>query len=424
VKTADQARRVAVLALAEITGARRMMSDVLADPALGLASLGPAERARAQRLVALALRRILPADTVLGPHLQREPSSEVRAVLRLAVAELAERPDQAHGIVDSAVTLVRGLPGQVAAAGFVNAVLRRVTAAPLALEVQKLPGWLRRQLAQAWGKDTIDQIEAAHLAGGTLDLTLRSPDTAAHWAQTLGAEVLPTGGLRLPNGAQVSALPGYASGDWWVQDAAAALPARVLAPAPGERVLDLCAAPGGKTMQLAAMGAQVTALDQSAARLGRLSANLARTGLTAEVVVADALDWSPDQPFDAILLDAPCSATGTIRRHPDLPFVKTRADVEALVAVQARLIDRALGFLKPGGRLVYCTCSILPAEGEDQITAALLRHPGLAPDPEATAGFGDDWQSAPGQLRILPHHWDARGGLDGFFIAALRHTGR
>jgi 16S rRNA (cytosine967-C5)-methyltransferase len=218
-------------------------------------------------------------------------------------------------------------------------------------------------------------------------------------------------------------LPGYAEGAWWVQDAAAALPARALAARPGERVLDLCAAPGGKTLQLAATGAEVTALDVSDARLGRLRDNLARTGLAARIVTADALQWAPPAPFDAILLDAPCSATGTLRRHPDLPFVRTAEDLKPLATIQSALLERATGWLRPGGRLVFCTCSLLPEEGETVLAAALARHPDLVPDPaalEAVPGLESEWDAGPGALRITPETWEERAGLDGFYIAALR----
>ncbi|MFN3327168.1 MAG: RsmB/NOP family class I SAM-dependent RNA methyltransferase, partial [Bryobacteraceae bacterium] len=230
-------------------------------------------------------------------------------------------------------------------AGLVNAVLRALPEDGMfdGLPPQRLPRWLRQPLVHAWGREAVGAIEAVQAREPPLDLTLRPGFPAPE------GEVLPTGSLRLTSAGQVSALPGYAAGGWWVQDAAAALPARLLAARPGERVLDLCAAPGGKTLQLAAAGAEVTALDISEPRMARLRANLARTGLSARVVVADALHWQPDGIFDAILLDAPCSATGTIRRHPDLPFVKDGSEVAGLVALQAQLLDRALGWLKPGG---------------------------------------------------------------------------
>jgi len=223
---------------------------------------------------------------------------------------------------------------------------------------------------------------------------------------------------------QVSALPGFEEGAWWVQDAAAALPARILAPREGERIADLCAAPGGKTMQLAAAGAQVTALDISKPRLKRLEENLARTGLTAEIVAADLLTWQPE-PFDAILLDAPCSATGTIRRHPDLPFAKSGKEIKPLFALQAQMLDHALGLLKPGGRLVFCTCSLLPEEGEDQLRAVLERRGDIAVDRQALdrPGIEDEWRDELGGLRLRPDFWADRGGMDGFYIFALRKTG-
>jgi 16S rRNA (cytosine967-C5)-methyltransferase len=232
--------------------------------------------------------------------------------------------------------------------------------------------------------------------------------------------VLPTGSVRLREAGQVSALPGYESGAWWVQDAAAALPVQVLDPKPGERVLDLCAAPGGKTLQLAARGAEVTALDISERRMARVAENLARTGLTAACVVGDALEH--EGFYDAVLLDAPCSATGTIRRHPDLPHAKDGSDFGALIELQAAMIDHALGLLAPGGRLVFCTCSLLPDEGECQVEEALARHPGLTADRAALErpGIAPDWITEEGGLRLRPDYWSDLGGMDGFYVACLR----
>jgi 16S rRNA (cytosine967-C5)-methyltransferase len=251
-----------------------------------------------------------------------------------------------------------------------------------------------------------------------VDLTLKPGATAA----IPGAVVLPTGSLRLTEAGQISALPGFEAGDWWVQDAAAALPAQVLAPRPGERVLDMCAAPGGKTLQLAAMGAQVTALDISDQRLKRLRDNLARTGLSAEVVVGDALDHRGT--YDAILLDAPCSATGTIRRHPDLPHAKDGSDFAGLIDMQARMLDHAWTLLAPGGRLVFCTCSLLPDEGEVQVDRALATLPGAAVDRTALAlpGVDPGWITPEGGLRLRPDYWPEIGGMDGFYIACLRKS--
>jgi 16S rRNA (cytosine967-C5)-methyltransferase len=266
-------------------------------------------------------------------------------------------------------------------------------------------------LVHAYGRDAVTAIEAVQAMAPPLDLTVR-PE-----AEAPEGEVLPTGSLRLAERGQVSTLPGYEVGGWWVQDAAAAMAVPMLADVKGQRVLDLCAAPGGKTLQLAAAGASVTSLDISGPRMARVIENLTRTGLTATCVTADALVWQPEQPFDAILLDAPCSATGTIRRHPDLPFVKDGSEIEALVALQAALLDRALGWLKPGGRLVFVTCSLLPDEGEAQLARALKRHPGLTVVHPALSGIAPEWVTPEGGLRLRPDYWADKGGMDGFFIA-------
>ena len=240
-------------------------------------------------------------------------------------------------------------------------------------------------------------------------------------AERLGGEALPQGSVRLQDAKQVSKLPGFDTGDWWVQDAAAAMPAKLLNAQPGEKVADICAAPGGKTMQLAAAGADVTALDISKSRLARLDENLTRTKLKAEVQRGDFLTWTAG-PFDAILLDAPCSATGTLRRHPDLPHVRNGKDIKPLFELQAQMIDRAVDLLKPGGRMVYCTCSLLPEEGEDQLKGALERHADLSTEALGHDWIEDGWRDAQGGLRLRPDFWAERGGMDGFYIAYLRKS--
>lgn len=416
------ARAAALALLLAVWRDGAMLSQVADAPGGPLSDLTPPERARAQRLALAALRGAEPADRLLAPHLRKAPPLPVRVILRLAVTELADGA-AAHAVVDCAVALARRDRKSAHQAGLVNAVLRQVADdVPVRwpdLPSQRLPGWLRGRLQSAWGSKAVAAMEAAQAMSPPLDLTAR--DDAAALAAAVGGDVLPAGSVRLPGNAQVTALPGYDTGAFWVQDAAAALPARVLGVGPGERVLDLCAAPGGKTLQLAAAGAQVTALDMSGPRLARLRDNLARTGLAADIVVADALAWDGGQ-FDAVLLDAPCSATGTIRRHPDLPFVKQSADIKPLVALQAALIDRAMGMLRPGGRLVFCTCSLLPDEGEAQVDAALARHPDLIPDPAALDRPGIDpaWRTGAAGLRLRPDLWADRGGIDGFFIAAFR----
>jgi 16S rRNA (cytosine967-C5)-methyltransferase len=420
---ADVARRAALALLGGVLGEHRMLSELLSAPEGALAGLTPAERARAQRLAVSVLRHVEPVDRLLDGYLRKAPPAAVRNVLRLATVEMLIEGTPPYAAVNAAVGSLRDNRRTAALAGLANAVLRKVAQAEAAaLPVQRLPRWLRQPLVQRWGREAVAAIEAVQAGGAPLDLTLRDGADAAGWAERLGAELLPTGSLRLRSAGQVSALPGYAEGAWWVQDAAAALPVRMLAARKGERVLDLCAAPGGKTLQLAAAGAAVTALDISAARMARVEENLARIGLAAEMVTADALDWQPTAPFDAVLLDAPCSASGTIRRHPDLPFVKDGSELPGLVALQAGLIDRALAMLKPGGRLVYCTCSLLPEEGEGQLAAALSRHPGLSVEDMAPPGVPEAWRAEGGGLRTRPDFWAERGGIDGFFMVALRRA--
>jgi len=403
------ARATAVAILDGVLGDGRMLSD------FDGAGLAAADRARALRLAGAVLRHLEPADRVLERHMRKPPPLTARNVLRLAVVEQAQGAP-AHGVVNAAVEILRKGKRTAHLAGLANAVLRALPDGDLfaGLPPQRMPRWLRQPLVHAWGREVVSAIEAVQAMEPPLDVTLRPGFPAP------GGEALPTGSLRLRSFGQVSALPGYAQGGWWVQDAAAALPARLLDARRGERVLDLCAAPGGKALQLAATGAEVTALDISAPRMARVEANLQRTGLTARRIVADALDWEPEGVFDAILLDAPCSATGTIRRHPDLPFVKDGSEVAALVDLQARLLDRALCWLRPGGRLVFATCSLLPEEGEEQLAAALVRHPGLRAERVEIAGVEKGWWSEAGGLRLLPDYWADRGGMDGFFMARFR----
>ncbi|MBV0913368.1 RsmB/NOP family class I SAM-dependent RNA methyltransferase [Anianabacter salinae] len=415
-------RRSALFLLGRVTVHGQLLSELLPG---AVERLEPADRARAQRLATDTLRWMDRADRLLGPYLKRRPKTEVLNALRLGVTEICEDGAAPHGVVDAMVTLRREGKHTESAAGLVNAVLRKVgTDGPakwVTLPVPRLPKWLRAPLVDAWGKEAVAAMEAAHAAGAQLDLTPRDGDAAA-LADLVSGIALPTGSVRLGDPGQVTALPGYADGAWWVQDAAAAIPARLLDARAGERVLDMCAAPGGKTMQLAASGAAVTALDLSEGRMARVAENLARTGLKAEIAVADALSFDA-APFDAILLDAPCSATGTLRRHPDLPQAKDGSDFGALFALQEAMIDRALALLKPGGRLVYCTCSLLPDEGEVAVEEALARHPSLALDTGALCHdwIEDGWRGETG-LRLRPDFWADRGGMDGFYIACLRKT--
>jgi len=418
--TGVQARRSAVTLLDQILDEEpRLMSELLAGGALD--KLPPDDRARAQRLAQETLRGLERADRLLQKHLKKYPPLHVRNVLRVGTVELCQG-GAAHGVVNAMVTMVSQHPKLSHLKGLVNAVLRKIAnegpEAWTALRAPRLPKWLRGPLVEAWGADAMTAMEAAHFAGAPLDLTAKGDPQAV--AEATGGTLLPTGSVRIMDAKQVSAMPGFAEGDWWVQDAAAALPVQVLAPQAGETVLDLCAAPGGKTMQLAAGGATVTAVDTSAPRMTRVTENLARTGLTAETIVKDARKVKGT--YDAILLDAPCSATGTIRRHPDLPFAKDGGDFGALIELQGELIDHAWTLLKPGGRLVFCTCSLLPDEGEVQVDEALERHGDMTVDRDALALPGVDpaWITIEGGLRLRTDYWADRGGMDGFYIACLR----
>ncbi len=419
------ARKGAAGLVAGVTERRESLSDLIAAGNGPLAALEPGERARAQSLATGVLRHLGRIDAVLGGFLRKAPPPHALNPLRLAVAEMRLDGVPDHAAVDGAVRLARSHPKGGHVAGLVNAVARKVAAGGAALweatPETGLPDWLADPVREAWGAAALAGIEAAHLREPPLDLTLREPADAAAWAARLGAEVLPTGSLRMAARGRVSGLPGFEEGAWWVQDAAAAIPARMLGDVKGLRVLDLCAAPGGKTLQLAAAGARVTALDVSRPRLARLRENLARTGLAARMVEADALGWTPAEPFDAVLVDAPCSATGTIRRHPDLPHVRAGRDPGPLVELQAALLARAWTMVRPGGRLVFCTCSLLPAEGEDQVARFADATPGarrVAPDATAL-GIDPDWIDGAGGLRLRPDFWPDRGGMDGFHAASV-----
>ena len=393
------------------------------EEALGaFPKLEPRDRSAAHRLAAAVLRRAGTLDAVLEPFLRKEPPVPVRNVLRIGAAGLLLLGTPGHAAVATAVALTRAR-GLTPFAGLTNAVLRKVAssgpAALLELDGPRLdtPSWLWT----SWGTNA-RAIAIAHQQEAPLDLTLR-PGTAP----PDGAALLPTGSVRFPPGTRVSDIPGFEQGALWVQDAAAALPARLLNAQPGERVADLCAAPGGKTGQLAATGAAVTALERDPARLERLEGNLARWGLAATLIQADATQWcprgTPPALFDAILLDAPCSATGTIRRHPDVPHLKRPRDVKNLADAQDKLLAAAAAMLKPGGRLIYAVCSLQPEEGAPRIDAAVAsggwRHDPFTP---AELAMLPEARTEQGFLRTHPALWAERGGMDGFFAARLIRT--
>ncbi len=417
--TGLNARRSAIYLLDQILGEGRLMSELLS--AGGLDRLEPQDRARAQRLATETLRGLERADRLLQKHLRKYPPLTVRNALRVGTIELCQG-EAAHGVVNSMVSIVSRHKRHGALKGLVNAVLRKVVDqgpdAWSALRVPRLPKWLRSPLVEAWGGDAVMAIERAQFSGAPVDLSFAKPNEGL--VTKLDGQVLPTGSVRLSDARQISTLPGYDDGAWWVQDAAAAVPVKCLDPKPDERVIDLCAAPGGKTLQLAAAGAQVVAVDTSEGRMARVRENLNRTGLRADLRVDDALNQTGQ--YDAVLLDAPCSATGTIRRHPDLPHAKDGSEFLALFDLQARLLDHAWTLLRPGGRLVYCTCSLLPDEGEVQIEDALNRLDQISIDrqPLDRPGIDPAWKSPEGGLRLRPDYWPERGGMDGFYIAVLR----
>lgn len=382
-------------------------------------ALAPRDRAFARAVVMAALRRLGPIDRALDGKLLREPPAPIRDLLRLGLAQAFWLDTPAFAAVD---TTVAAAPK--ALRGLVNAVLRGILrdGAPDALPEALAPPWLLARWRAAFGETDALAIAAQIAVEPATDLTLREVGDLA-MAEALEAERLPEGSVRVARRGDVATWPGYAEGRWWVQDRAAAVPARLLGVHAGQTALDLCAAPGGKTLQLAAAGGQVTALDKSSGRLRRVVAGLARTGLGAETVVADAAAWPDKREFDAVLLDAPCSATGTFRRHPDVLWNARPGDIPALAQMQAHLLAAAAGRVKSGGELVYSVCSLEPEEGEAQIAAFLAAEPRFAIDPIVAGEGGAPAASLrpQGWLRILPHH--AEGGLDGFFIVRLRRRG-
>jgi len=340
-----------------------------------------------------------------------------------------------HAAVDLSVRLVQADRRAAKYAGLVNAVLRRCAregqsiADEVKADMLDLPSWLRLRWLAAYGEETAKAMAASIVQEPPLDLTVKSDP--AQWATRLHGEVVPTGTVRTLLQGSVTMLPGFREGQWWVQDAAAAIPARLFGDVCGKTIVDLCAAPGGKTAQLAQAGALVTAIDRSPNRIARLKDNLARLTLNATTVVADATEWPQPSAngarFDGVLVDAPCTATGTIRRHPDVAWLKQESDINALVPLQGRLLQKAASLLGPGGTLVYCTCSLEPEEGEQTIAALLASEPGLRRVPVTAAEVGNlDIVTSDGDVRTLPshlHHSDPRlAGLDGFYVARLIKT--
>ena len=413
--------REAALNLIDAALSRRGGLDEAAS-ANGFRFLEPRERAFARALAMAVLRHLGPIDRALAAKLQKAPPDRVMNLLRLGAAQAFHLEVPAFAAVATSVELAGANKASRPFKGLVNAVLRGLLrdGAPDADPTLLAPPWLYARWVAAFGEATAREIAAQIALEPATDLSLKPGADAAALAQALEAEALAGGSLRLRRKGDVAGWPGFEDGTWWVQDAAAAIPARLLDAKPGDQVLDLCAAPGGKTLQLAATGASVVAVDRSAARLKRVTENLTRTGLEAEIVAADAAVWEDVRTFDAILLDAPCSATGTFRRHPDVLWAARPGEVASLAAVQARILDSAADRLKPGGQLVYCVCSLEPEEGEAQVEAFLARRKDmtLAPIAPGEGGAPEASLTARGTLRLLPHQRE--GGQDGFFAARFR----
>lgn len=378
--------------------------------------LAPADRAFAIAIVTETLRWMGDIDALIdGATAQRLPDDvKSRTVLRIALAQLLVLKTPPHAVVATALPLVDGGPRRL-----VHAILSRAQQEEWQLpDAANLPKAVAERWADQWGDDIVAKAAISWSAPPPLDLSFASEPDAEQWAEALA---LAPRHRRLPRGQAVEAMPGFRAGGWWVQDLAASLPARLLGSGEGRTILDLCAAPGGKTMQLAAAGWKVVAVDASAKRLARLSDNLARTGLSAQVLQGDVRTWAPDAQVDAILLDAPCSATGILRRHPDVLHRIEPRQIAEMADLQRELLDRAADWLKPGGTLIYATCSLERAEGEDRIGAFLDTHAGWSIDrvraDELPAGILPDES---GYIRTLPGMLSDAGGLDGFFVARLR----
>jgi 16S rRNA (cytosine967-C5)-methyltransferase len=393
----------------------------------GLKRLDEKDRGFVRHLCATTLRRLGQIDALIDHCLDKpiqKRALDIRYFLQIGVTQILFLKTPPHAAVDTTVNLA-DYYGFKPLKGFVNAVLRRITkegdALLAAQDAERLntPNWLWQSLSSAYGEAIARQIAQAHLNEPPLDITVKeNPDT---WATTLEGTVLPTGSVRRTHAGTITTLPGFDDGSWWVQDTAAALPAHLLGNVQGQSVIDLCAAPGGKTAQLALGGASVIALDRSAGRLKILRENLRRLSLSAEVIQGDARSWQPAEPVDSVLIDAPCSATGTIRRHPDISWLKSIEDVETLALRQQELLSAAATMVRPGGTIVFCTCSLQAEEGPAQITAFLDQHRGFMRN-QITKDevFGlQDTLTELGELRTLPHHMAEHGGMDGFFAARL-----
>ncbi|MFP6696706.1 MAG: transcription antitermination factor NusB [Alphaproteobacteria bacterium] len=408
----------------------QMLDNALADEQEKggrMAGLAPRDRAFARLLVATVLRRLGQIDNAIDRCLDRPLNKSARPArhsLRLAAAQtmFLDTPD--HAVADGAVRLMG--PRLRHLNGLVNAVARRLIREKSAIMsdqdeiVLNCPGWLRETWSKAYGAKTTKDMIGAMLSEPSLDLTLKG--AVAEWPGILDATILSTGSLRRPAGGAIQTLPGFEAGEWWVQDTAAALPVRLLGEVAGRAVLDLCAAPGGKTAQLAALGAHVTAIDKVPKRLALVRANLDRLNLAAATEVADILSWRPSEPFERILLDAPCSATGTIRRHPDIWHLRRSDEITRAAELQDQMLSAAVKMLAPEGILIFCTCSLQPEEGRQRIDSLLASGAPVRHDPISAPELFDltELVTDGGDMQTLPHY---QGGMDGFFASRLVREG-
>ncbi|MGF1474410.1 MAG: RsmB/NOP family class I SAM-dependent RNA methyltransferase [Geminicoccaceae bacterium] len=418
----DRARAVAVDALSRVLAKPPVALDEAFELAVGERKLVGRDRAFARQLLLTCLRQLAPIDRLIGAYLKHNPPALTRSLLRIGAAQLRYLEVPTYAVVSAMVGLAKRLDPRHA--GLVNAVLRRVADAE---EIEIGPGgrtppWLFRSWSEAYGTEVAAAIEAAHGREAPLDLFV--PRDVEQWSLRLGGAVLGTNTVRLQPQGAVDQLPGFDEGAWWVQDLAASLPVSSLGRLDGLEALDLCAAPGGKTAQLIEAGATVLAVEKDPRRAERLKGNLARLRLQAEIVVTDTLDME-GPPADLVLLDAPCSATGTIRRHPDIPWHRSPADVAALASLQDRLLMKAASLTKPGGRLLFVTCSLQTEEGPARVERFLDEHPGFSVEPfersvlAPLAAASNDSAC----LRTLPSSLAEQGGMDGFFAATLRRNG-
>lgn len=425
-------RQVALQMVLQLLQQRQTVEEVRALLA-GYTELSAQDKAFCMQLVMMSLRHKGALEALIARYMQRPLKAsrlDVQCCLMLGAAQLLLMEVPNHAAVDTSVELAKEYQPKMA--GLVNAVLKKVAGEgepawqALLQETNPAPNWLWQSWVDAYGPEVAQAIAAAHRQEPALDITLKHAGDVSSWAEKLSATPMPGGSLRCSReqGRDITQWPGFESGDWWVQELAASLPVKLMGELNGKTVLDCCAAPGGKTAQLASAGAKVTAVDQSPARMQRLQENMQRLQLEIQAITADLLQWQPDEAYeayDAILLDAPCSATGTIRRHPELPWIRTEKELKRLVQIQQKLLHRVVKWLKPGGTLLYAVCSLQPEEGERQI-AELVKSGKvkLASISAEEAADQPDWLLPDGTVRTLPSHLAGQGGMDGFFIARMR----